>query len=154
MQQPPSFTGGDPYGTASRTEDVNWHARKAKGYGSIFARTPKFRRHRPGRDYDTWQNETYPVEQDDVAEWVRAVGNDDADKSESVRNIMSTHLRIDAHKNAKRLQQSANDSYNDAKRRKNMTLINQAVEQQVPAQPPFQRSFIPQELWHMLSPDE
>ena len=146
MQQPPSFTGGDPYGTASRTEDVNWHAKKKF--------VNRFRRHRPGHKNDWSNNIAYPVESQDVREWVWGVGNDDVDKNESVRNIMDNHLRQDAQKNAKRLQQSANDSYNDAKRRKNMKLINQAVEQQVPAQPPFQRSFIPPELWHMLSPNE
>lgn len=146
MQQPPSFTGGDPYGTASRTEDVNWHAKKKY--------VNRFRRHRTGHPGYWLDNIAYPVESQDVREWVWGVGNDDVDKNESVRNIMDNHLRRDAQKNAKRLQQSANDSYNDAKRRKNMALVNQAVAQQVPAQPPFQRSFIPQELWHMLSPDE
>ena len=151
MQQPPSFTGGDPYGTASRTEDVNWHAKK-KYHGWFQPRT--FRRHRPGRPDDSADNIAYPIESQDVGEWVRGVGNDDANKNESVRNIMERHLIQDAKKNAKRLQQSANDSYNEIKRRKNMALVNQAVAQQVPAQPPFQRSFIPPELWHMLSPNE
>jgi hypothetical protein len=46
-----------------------------------------------------------------------------------------------------------NDSFREAKRRRNIGYMNQFVAQNVPAQTPMQRSFIPHDLRHMLSPE-
>ena len=51
---------------------------------------------------------------------------------------------------------AVNKSYDDAKRRRTMNIVNAAVARDVspPRGSPYKRSFIPQDLWHMLSPDE
>lgn len=114
-----------------------------------------FRPHRPGRDMFKW--DALP-DADEEAEFqayeeaAKAAGYNERDAAE-VRSLVRNRVFQNRQIDYQRAEAQADKSYHDGKRRRTMNIVNQAVARDVPPQGPFQRSFIPQDLWHMLSPN-
>ena len=119
----------------------------------IHHRDPRF--HRPKPFYGTGDDPEIPLSS--AGAWGRAAVSEAGkprDQAETATGLVWDHIRQAKRKEDERIHEQANESFRKTKRARDMQIINQAVAQQVPARPPFQRSFIPHDLWHMLSPND
>lgn len=155
MEIPPggrSIPAGDPRANENPYyQDDPWGPRSARQTPiNKLRKTPGF--HRPKRYYPDTEEPDIPISS--VGEWGQAAVRNGVprDRAEPATVLVWNHIKQAKRKEAERQQEQANNSFIETKRRRDMEIINQAVAQQVPARPPFQRSFIPHDLWHMLSP--
>lgn len=158
-----SIPAGDPREQSNPYQDHEYHWREEDAQAARTATKdrlkgrlgqPRFKPHDPSRVYTDHRNMRYSFV-DEFAELESAMYRKfGREKSEAMSKLILRNEHDENQASQKRSLDSAERSYYDAKRRRNMGLINQAVAQQVPAQPPYTRSFIPQDLWHLLSPDQ
>lgn len=158
-----SLPAGDPRATRESPyyEDdpyAYWLAKKERGSRATpvdkLPRRPRFHRAKPFYYDDYAEEPDIPISS--VGEWGRAAASSGQprDRAEKATSLLWNHVKQAKRKEAERQHEQANNSFRETKRTRDMQIINQAVAQQVPAQPPFQRSFIPHDLWHMLSPND